>query len=99
MRLIELKPRWIHPNLMSFLCPHCRANILTVKDIVMHNKEQRELYESVYGDDWNKVVVPCSHETIWTFSTRDFETMSITPSIDASPAGCWHGYVMNGAIT
>jgi hypothetical protein len=27
-----------------------------------------------------------------------FETMTITPSIDGSPAGNWHGFITNGEI-
>lgn len=28
-----------------------------------------------------------------------FETLTIEPSIDASAAGCWHGFIRNGVCT
>jgi hypothetical protein len=27
-----------------------------------------------------------------------FETMAVTPSIDGSPGGLWHGFITNGEI-
>jgi hypothetical protein len=28
-----------------------------------------------------------------------FENVTLTPSIDASAFGCWHGFITNGEIT
>lgn len=35
---------------------------------------------------------------LWTRSGETFETLTLAPSVDASRAGCWHGFVQNGAI-
>jgi len=43
-------------------------------------------------------VVLTKEECAWTMSSQDFLTMSITPSIDASASGHWHGYITNGNI-
>ncbi len=36
---------------------------------------------------------------VWTRVAGDtFETLSLSPSVDASRAGCWHGFVTNGDV-
>lgn len=35
----------------------------------------------------------------WTREGDAFDTLSLTPSIDASRSGHWHGFITNGAIT
>jgi len=106
MRLTELEPRWIHPNVFVFKCPHCREVYLTCKNVQMENREQRELFEREFGDSWNEIVVPMRAETSWSISgTRPanpnaafVEDLTVTPSIDASPSGHWHGFITNGEI-
>lgn len=40
-----------------------------------------------------------STEYIWNLQGQeDFETLTLTPSIDASASGHWHGYIRNGQI-
>lgn len=39
---------------------------------------------------------------MWTRTSEDFETMTLTPSIFSDPAkgGCgWHGFITNGDVT
>ncbi len=44
-------------------------------------------------------VILCKPEMAWTFqSGADFATMTVTPSLDASAAGHWHGHVTSGEI-
>lgn len=35
----------------------------------------------------------------WTRTGEDFSTLTLTPSIDGSKAGHWHGHVTAGAVT
>ena len=35
----------------------------------------------------------------WTRNGDTFENLSLSPSVDASAAGHWHGFVQNGNIT
>lgn len=99
MRLTELEPAWIHQNVFVFLCPHCRAMILSCKNIVMSFSEQWELFESKFGEHQNRFTVHCEDKCAWNISGRDFATLTVTPSIDASRSGHWHGFVTNGEIT
>lgn len=43
-------------------------------------------------------VVGCKPSIAWTRQGHDFATISITPSLDASGAGHWHGHITNGEI-
>jgi hypothetical protein len=67
----------------------------------------RKLWEVLYGPlvggrfqggviEAGTAVVPPGH--LWTRTGETFETLSLSPSVDASPAGCWHGFVQNGGI-
>lgn len=104
MKIIELEPRWIHPNLFVFLCPHCKKDLLTCKNIVMSDQEQYDLYEKEFGPDWNTLVVPCKPSFCWSISVTVpadpnaafVENVTVTPSIDASASGHWHGSITNG---
>jgi hypothetical protein len=41
--------------------------------------------------------VPPGH--LWHREEEDFEKISLSPSVDASASGHWHGFVTNGAIS
>src|ERR1700682_4757152 len=104
MLLTELEPRWIHPNLFVFLCPHCRKIFLTCNNVGMGHQEQFEMYEKEFGEDWNTLVVPCKPGQSWSISgsvptdtKAAFTTdLTVTPSIDASASGHWHGTITKG---
>ncbi len=106
MKLIDLEPRWIHEHLFVFLCPHCQEFYLTCKDVEMSMSEQEELYEKVFGEKWNQMIVPAKESFSWTLSysrpmqyNAAFPTnMTVIPSIDASASGHWHGHITNGEI-
>lgn len=106
MRLTELEPRWIHPNLFVFRCPHCRLVFLACKNIEMSHKDQRLLFEQYFGEDWGHQVIWDKQEQSWSISgtipndpKAAFMTdCTVTPSIDASTSGHWHGSITNGEI-
>lgn len=100
MKLVDLSPRWIYKNkVFTFLCPHCKTTWLTCKRVVMGGKQQREIIETAFGEDIAHEVVGCETPCAWSFSTFDFATMSVKPSLDASKSGHWHGHITNGEIT
>lgn len=100
MKLLDLEPRWVHPNLFVFRCPHCRQTWLTCKNIVMGHKEQIEILQRADLDPTGPryAAVPMKPETAWKIRGKDFSTMTITPSIDASASGHWHGHITAGRI-
>lgn len=99
MRLTDLQPKWIYKSkIFAFLCPHCKKDWLTCKRVVMSHRQQREIVEIAFGEGWSSVVVLCEDACAWAFTSFDFETISVTPSLDASKSGNWHGHITNGVI-
>jgi hypothetical protein len=98
MRLVELKPRWIHENVFIFLCPHCQQRWLSCKNAPMKTGDQMELFIEAMKDEEIDTVVPSKPDMAWAISGREFETMTVSPSIDASPSGDWHGHIKDGGI-
>lgn len=36
---------------------------------------------------------------LWQRSGEDFDTLTLSPSVDASKQGHWHGWIKNGEVT
>lgn len=96
MRLSELEPRWLSEHVFIFKCPHCRGIWLSCKNVAMSSQEQFDLFEATLGPDWNMIIVPMKESYAWQFSGKDFETLTVTASVDASNSGHWHGSITNG---
>jgi hypothetical protein len=47
-------------------------------------------------------VQPCNPDAHWQVAggleAADFATLTVTPSLDGSAAGNWHGFITNGEI-
>ena len=99
MKLTDLKPRWLSPDVFTFLCPHCQVVTLLCKRVPLTFKEQVKLVNSAPEDDedWPHDFVPMKQDTAWNI-VGDFPVMTVTPSIDASASGHWHGFIKNGEI-
>jgi hypothetical protein len=91
MKLTELDPGWIveKPGRqgmgVSFMCPCCRDIHLAVW-----------FANPIDGG-------PPAHSDIdpkprWVRTGETFETLTVTPSIDASQSGHWHGYIRSGEL-
>jgi len=107
MKLSELSPRWIHPNVFVFRCPHCPDSgvLLMCKNIEMDLRDQMELIFKEFGTH-GQLVVPDKAEMAWTITGRIpsdphqafADDITVTPSLDASKSGHWHGFITNGEI-
>lgn len=98
MKLADLEPRYFvsqaggHPIGISFNCPHCPESGQRLA-IAIHMDGT-----SFDPDPANPQQLP-SNETIWVVAGGDcFANLSLTPSVDASASGHWHGYITEGAI-
>jgi hypothetical protein len=98
MRLLDLDPHWIvleegGPRVgLTFLCPHCGGMRLGV----MFHHHGRAAMEDQYilahhgADD---------AQHIWDLQGQDdLASLTLSPSIDASSSGHWHGFLTNGEI-
>ena len=97
MRLCDLNPHWYTLDGrrvgITFLCPHCRETHLGV---AFHHDGKQALEDDAY--------ILAHHgandaQHIWDLlGQEDFETLTLTPSIDASKDGHWHGFITAGNI-
>lgn len=113
MRLIELDPKWLVVDGrrfgLVFRCPHCRKCYLSCFFVPMPHiagddylDSQCALFATVLSEAEVYETVPCKRNYVWTASPvvaeATFDNLSITPSLDASASGHWHGFVTNGGI-
>jgi hypothetical protein len=109
MRLRDLDPRWLKQGDLvvglTFLCPHCKKDRLTCFSAPTPFREQVNLMHAAMHsvpedeDDWPVAWVPSNCRAKWSLSnTTDFDTLTVSPSIDASASGNWHGFIKNGEI-
>lgn len=98
MKLTDLSPRWMTPDLFIFKSPTGHGNWLMCKRVAMPIREQLELCYRVAPDLKGQSIVPMQADFCWNFAGNDFETMTVTPSIDASRSGNWHGFITGGEI-
>jgi hypothetical protein len=106
MRLSALSPRWVNDakTVFVFRCPHCEATTpgegvwISCKSVPMGIRQQFELFTAagVEEEGSRRGVVPMREDTSWSITGDDFETMSVSPSIDASASGHWHGCISVG---
>lgn len=96
MKFTDLSPRWYAliaggPRVgLTFDCPHCRTQRLGV---LFHHQGREALEDAVILAEGGK-----GH--IWTMvGPDDFANLTLTPSIDASSSGHWHGYVTSGNVS
>lgn len=106
MRLVDLDPRWLLKDGQRigfmFRSPtHDRfyQSCFPVPPIKV--SEQLSLfYEHSKGE--NLTVQPMNPHARWQIQggieNATFETMTVTPSLDGSAGGLWHGFITNGQI-
>ncbi len=114
MRLLDLNPRWFDvPGVggakdgVTFECPGAccagkperqRIGVQFANPIGAEPKPLMPVEEKLrHVHELRTFDVPPGH--LWTRTGEDFETLTLTPSINAEAAGHWHGFVTNGNIT
>lgn len=98
MRLTELDPRWFTMDDNSdivgvtFVCPCCasRSGYRPRLGVLFREEIDRDRLPNTAH--W------CRPGEKWHREGETFETLTLSPSIDASSDGHWHGFVRNGAI-
>ena len=107
MRLTELSPRWYGRKRrvddtdvaeygrtgigVSFECPHCfnpsEGASLTRISVPFANPLDGGPSE------------PNANGCAWQRTGDAFETLTLTPSVNAEASGHWHGFITNGEVT
>lgn len=75
---------------------------LTCFAVSFNQEDQEKIQQECLGEDLAKFTLYCREMYEWQITggieTATFETMTVTPSLDASGAGLWHGFITNGEI-
>lgn len=108
MRLVDLDPVWIMRDGerigFTFLCPTgaAKGRQSCFRESPARS-EQWKLFAVTHGPDGDDHEFPrdmiqgCTPGTRWAIS-GEFENLTVTPSIDGSAGGNWHGFITNGQI-
>jgi hypothetical protein len=108
MKLTELEPRWIGGSLddgaerrglgISFMCPlhHVEGDRLAVW--FSNPCDGGSAHVDYAMDSATAHLTLKNPEHLWQRTGETFDDLTLTPSIDASKYGCWHGFITNGAI-
>lgn len=101
LRLTDLDPRWFDvPDAggaidgVSFLCPHCREVRLAVQFTPMGADE---IHARSHRDGDQHTIIPLQGN-VWQRTGETFNDLTLSPSVDASISGHWHGFIRNGRI-
>lgn len=104
MRLVDLDPQWLMKDgqrigftFRSPTKPEWRQSCFQNPP---PRREQWDLFAAhQHGDG---MVQGCNPDAHWSvvggIENANFETMSVTPSLDGSAGGLWHGHITNGEI-
>jgi hypothetical protein len=109
VRLTDLDPRWLikDGSRVGFLfrCPLEPSNSNRLQSCFFQatpRREQWDIVETALGEDREGHVQFCRPDFGWSCSPSPeqatFENITITPSIDGSAGGNWHGFITNGDI-
>lgn len=106
MTLLELDPRWAcdadiviggvkhhynnrHGMAVSFDCPCCiKAKRETIQRLAVW-----------FANPIDNLPPTDDATTLWNRVGETFETLTLSPSIDASKYGHWHGFITKGEIS
>ncbi len=113
MRLVELEPRWFaeqgrHGQGLSFWCPCCVGKPCAVRLGVAFaptldggppiNLGSKTLFPALWPKEGERPVTTVPPGIHWQRTGEGFDSLTLSPSVDASAAGHWHGFVANGEV-
>lgn len=103
MLLTQLDPRWLEHGGrrigFMFRSPTKADFWQTCMFAPTERRVQREAIEAVVPDERARANVQmCKPTSTWLVTTEDFATMTVTPSLDGSQGGLWHGHITDGKI-
>jgi hypothetical protein len=107
--LTELEPRWVTAadapaeaqQGVSFLCPHCaQVRLAIFFDVPILFVAPVDL-DAVHRQQAEFGHLADHHigRILWHREGDTFEDLTLTPSVDASHVGHWHGFITHGEIT
>lgn len=108
MKLLDLNPRavlWGDDSTrrgmgLSFDCPGCRKVRIVIPYANPQDGRAAALPTSIPENASPELKERVRQQNLrWQRTGDSFENLSLTPSIDASQSGHWHGFVTSGQIS
>ena len=115
MKLVDLNPRWVNDHDapadalqgVSFDCPCCvgRPDKASRLAIFFANPVSMDPPANISGPghiarlEANHLTDHHVGSVLWQRTGDTFETLTLSPSVDCSKWGHWHGWIQNGTIT
>lgn len=108
MKLTDLSPHWISlgPDKsgddhlgITFRCPHCpvgERGETTYLGVWFAQPVDPNHHPDI---DWPTYMLVHPTQHFWQRTGETFDTLTLTPSVDASAHGHWHGFITNGDVT
>jgi hypothetical protein len=98
VKLIDLDPRWFSRagdvrHGISFECPCCVGTDKGTRLAVAIHVDGTN-----FDPDPSNAQQFATGEHVWNVTGSSFEDLSLTPSVDASKHGHWHGFITAGEI-
>ena len=101
MNLSELSPQWITRDGQKvgfvFLCPCCKDTKIFCTVVGLTISEQCKLLAEQIPHNRGDII-PSKQNNPWQWNGADFDKITIMPSIDASAAKHWHGFITDGIV-
>lgn len=106
MRLADLAPHWMVLREggdvvgITFRCPHCppgergATTYLGVKFAQVIDRDDLDIDEK----GWPDYMVQHPSEHFWQRTGDSFDNLTLSPSVDASKVGHWHGFIRAGEV-
>jgi len=109
MRLVDLDPRWLMKDdkRVGFVFKSPTLGDDMWMAIYEPHPGYHELWRAINAafpegkknaKGFTRSVQTMNARQSWTVTGDTFETITVSPSLDGSPAGNWHGFIQNGNI-
>lgn len=104
MKLLDLEPTWLERDDrkvgFAFRCPLDHTWWQTVYFEPTPMREQFKMTKAALGDKKHGGrFQPADQSFGWSLQSEpDFAVLTISPSVDGSRGGLWHGFIQNGQI-
>ncbi len=102
MRLLDLNPLWILKDGkrvgFTFNCPTKEGWRQSCFFVPIVRHEQWDMFKAQGFPETQGCRQGCAWKVAGDLESADFSTLTVTPSLDGSAGGMWHGFITNGNI-
>jgi len=99
MKLTDLDPRWLYlDDRQVGFCFRSPKNEKWYQSCFFEQVERRVQWKLLSDELGHCNYQACDSDTVWTREGDFFKDLTVSPSLDGSKGGLWHGYIIDGQI-